>query len=93
MKHDLQTISGLFRIPGLFISGEPYGTGHINDTYKVTFDQSGTRVNYIFQRINHNVFKQPAAVSPLIPLLIIFTCALGYNLANNSLKRVEYALL
>ncbi|MBR7103986.1 MAG: aminoglycoside phosphotransferase family protein [Lentisphaeria bacterium] len=62
MKHDLQTISGLFRIPGLFISGEPYGTGHINDTYKVTFDQSGTRVNYIFQRINHNVFKQPAAV-------------------------------
>jgi hypothetical protein len=28
----------------------------------VAFNQSGTLVNYIFQRINHNVFKQPAAV-------------------------------
>ena len=62
MKHDLATIAGLFRIPGLFVTAEPYGTGHINDTYKVTFDQCGTLVNYIFQRINHNVFKQPAAV-------------------------------
>ena len=57
MKHDLATIAGLFRIPGLFVAAEPYGTGHINDTYKVTFDQCGTLVNYIFQRINHNVFK------------------------------------
>ena len=62
MKHNLAQISGLFRIPGLFLEAAPYGTGHINDTYKVTFDQSGTRVNYIFQRINHNVFKQPAGV-------------------------------
>ena len=62
MKHDLSVISELFDLRGLFVSAEPYGTGHINDTYRVTFDQSGTKVNYIFQRINHNVFKQPAAV-------------------------------
>ena len=62
MKYDLSKIAGLFRMHGLFVSAEPYGTGHINDTNKVTFDQSGTRVNYIFQRINSNVFKDPAAV-------------------------------
>ena len=62
MKHDLSKIAGLFRMHGLFVSAVPYGTGHINDTYKVTFDQSGTQVNYIFQRINHNVFKKPGDV-------------------------------
>ncbi|MBQ7209115.1 MAG: aminoglycoside phosphotransferase family protein [Lentisphaeria bacterium] len=62
MKQDLSTIAGLFRMHGLFVAAEPYGTGHINDTSKATFDQSGTPVHYIFQRINHNVFKDPAAV-------------------------------
>ena len=62
MKYDLSKIAGLFRMHGLFVSAEPYGTGHINDTCKVTFDQSGTQVNYIFQRLNTNVFKRPQDV-------------------------------
>ena len=62
MKQDLSAIAELFRIHGSFVSAVPYGTGHINDTSKVTFDQSGTRVNYIFQRINANVFKDPEGV-------------------------------
>ncbi|MFZ4717720.1 MAG: phosphotransferase enzyme family protein, partial [Chthoniobacterales bacterium] len=40
----------------------PYGSGHINDTLAVTFSQSGTRVRYILQRINHRIFKDPAAL-------------------------------
>ena len=62
MKHDISAVLSQFDIPGLFVSAEPYGTGHINDTYKVAANQSGTPVNYIFQRINHNVFKQPELV-------------------------------
>jgi hypothetical protein len=57
--HDLHTISGLFDLRADFISATPYGTGHINDTYCVWLDQAGLRIRYIFQRINHNVFKQP----------------------------------
>ena len=59
---DLQRIAGRFQFHGQFVAAEPYGTGHINDTYAVTFDQAGSRVRYILQRINHNVFKDPAAL-------------------------------
>ena len=51
---------GNFRFMAEFLSAEPYGSGHINDTYCVVFDQAGTTIRYILQRINHNIFKQPA---------------------------------
>ncbi len=48
-----------FRLAGHFTGGEPYGSGHINDTFAVTYDQGGTRVRYIFQRLNSRVFRDP----------------------------------
>lgn len=51
-----------FRIDGSFLEGVPFGSGHINDTYVAVYDQDGTRVRYIVQRINQNVFKNPAAL-------------------------------
>jgi hypothetical protein len=62
MKHDIGAISAQFRILGQFIDGAPYGSGHINDTYAVIFDQGGTQVRYILQRINHLIFKNPPAL-------------------------------
>jgi hypothetical protein len=61
-KHDIRAISQNFVIHGDFIAAEPYGSGHINDTYKAAFNQGGTFVHYIFQRINHNIFKNPVAL-------------------------------
>jgi len=61
-KHDVRAIVGHFQIAGEFLEAAPYGSGHINDTYCVVFDQGGTRVRYIFQRINHSIFKQPVAL-------------------------------
>lgn len=61
-KHDVRAIARQFQISGEFVSAEPYGSGHINDTYCVVFDQGGTRIRYIFQRINHKVFKDPVAL-------------------------------
>jgi Ser/Thr protein kinase RdoA (MazF antagonist) len=51
-----------FPIYGDFISAAPYGSGHINDTYAVAFNQAGASLRYIFQRINHEIFKDPAAL-------------------------------
>ena len=51
-----------FQIYGEFLGAEPYGTGHINDTYCAVFNQGGAPVRYILQRINHNVFKNPVAL-------------------------------
>jgi hypothetical protein len=48
-----------FDILGDFVSALPYGNGHINDTFVAIFDQGGTAVRYILQRINDNVFKNP----------------------------------
>src|SRR4051812_33360690 len=62
LKHDVRTVSRQFRIHGEFVSAVPYGSGHINDTYCAAFDQGGSPVRYILQRINHNIFKNPAAL-------------------------------
>lgn len=51
-----------FAIPGDFVGAEPFGSGHINDTYAATFDQGGTRVRYILQRVNHQIFKDVPAL-------------------------------
>jgi aminoglycoside phosphotransferase (APT) family kinase protein len=62
VAHDLRAVARQFQIAGDFQQGEPYGSGHINDTYCVWFQQAGARVRYIFQRINHNIFKNPPAL-------------------------------
>jgi len=59
---DLRAVARQFQILGDFVGAEPYGTGHINDTYRVAFDRGGRPVRFIFQRINHRVFKNPVAL-------------------------------
>lgn len=54
---DLATLSGVFRLPGQFKSGAPYGSGHINDTFAITMVEGGASVRYILQRINHRIFR------------------------------------
>jgi hypothetical protein len=62
LRHDVKSIGSQFQIFGEFITAEPYGSGHINDTYCATFRQGGATVRYIHQRINHKIFQQPVAL-------------------------------
>jgi len=50
----IEEIVSQFRVQGKMISARPFGSGHINDTYRVVTD-IGT--NYLLQKINHLVFK------------------------------------
>ena len=50
-----QELFNAFQFSGDFISMSAYGNGHINDTYRVITSTN----QYIIQRINHYVFKQP----------------------------------
>ncbi|MGH7943427.1 MAG: phosphotransferase [Opitutaceae bacterium] len=59
---DLAAIAGAFPLFGHFRSGAPYGSGHINDTYVVVFDQAGAPVRYLLQRINERVFTNVPAL-------------------------------
>jgi hypothetical protein len=61
-KANLRRVAGQFRILGAFRDAAAYGSGHINDTYAAVYDQAGTAVRYILQRINHNVFRNPVAL-------------------------------
>jgi hypothetical protein len=59
---DLRAIGARFQILGAFVHAQPYGTGHINDTFAATYDQAGTVVRYIHQRLNAHVFREPDAL-------------------------------
>lgn len=50
------------------LSIKPFGTGLINHTWKVNYEGN----NYILQRINDNVFKQPLDITSNIGLLAAF---------------------
>jgi len=59
IQYDFGKIGKAFGIPGDFMLAIPYGTGHINDTFQATFNQSGSIIHYTIQRINTQVFKKP----------------------------------
>jgi len=62
---EAQAVGGVarhFEIGGEFRSATRYGSGHINDTYCIVFDQAGDEARFIVQRINSGIFKNPAAL-------------------------------
>jgi aminoglycoside phosphotransferase (APT) family kinase protein len=59
---ELAAVAAAFPLHGRFRSGAPYGSGHINDTFVVVFDQAGTQVRYVLQRINHRIFTDVPAL-------------------------------
>jgi Ser/Thr protein kinase RdoA (MazF antagonist) len=61
-RHDIRSVARNFQIPADFQCAEPYGTGHINDTYAATYSQGGREIRYIHQRINQKIFKNAVAL-------------------------------
>lgn len=57
-----ETIATEFDVPGRLVALEPIGTGNVNDTYRVILRTTFSEEQYILQRINRVVFKDPAAV-------------------------------
>lgn len=57
---NLKDLVKMFRFEGEFIYEEPFGCGHINDTYAVYYKMKfASPHRYILQRINQDVFKFP----------------------------------
>ncbi len=54
----MRTIASKFEINGQAESVAPFGTGLINDTYRVVTDKAGEgATEYVLQRINHAIFR------------------------------------
>jgi hypothetical protein len=56
---DLEDICAAFAVEGRWISSCPIPSGHINDTYCSKFEDGRRTIQYVNQRINHLVFREP----------------------------------
>jgi thiamine kinase-like enzyme len=56
MVPQLKEIFYLFKADGTFLNGEPYGNGHIHDTFRIETAEL-EKDDYIIQRLNNKVFK------------------------------------
>jgi hypothetical protein len=59
---ELHAIFSHFQIHGEMLRVEKLNVGHINETYAATYDQGGTRIRYLHQKLNRAVFRNPAGV-------------------------------
>jgi len=57
-----EAAASVFAIDGELVEATPYGSGHINDSYRAVFRQNGGQARYILQRINHRIFKNPVTL-------------------------------
>lgn len=59
----VSTIGDQFAVSGEFLLGEEIDSGHINTTYRVSYQQKdGSVQRFILQAINRQVFKDPSAL-------------------------------
>jgi hypothetical protein len=56
MGYNLNDIYSCFKTDGSFLKGEPYGSGHIHDTFRIETVEKDKN-DYILQRLNNKIFK------------------------------------
>ena len=56
MGYNLREIFEYFDADGTFFKGEPYGSGHIHDTFRIETVET-EKDDYILQRLNNKIFK------------------------------------
>lgn len=69
MHNDLIDVARAFTLSGRFIGASEIPNGNINRTYEVTFESDDGQENYIFQKLNTYVFKNPKEVMQNILLV------------------------
>lgn len=70
-SYNFRELSDNMCFEGDFVRAEPYGSGHINDTFAVYFENGPFR-RYLLQRINHNIFKKPDELMKNIESVTLF---------------------
>lgn len=55
-NQEIKSVIDAFALEGTLTECIPYGSGHINDTYRLTYD---TGKRYILQRMNKSIFTKP----------------------------------
>lgn len=58
-NREVMEVIGNFDFQGLLEECVPFGSGHINDTYRLTFRTADGTKRYILQKMNKNIFTKP----------------------------------
>ena len=58
----LTQVATAFNLEADFVDGQPHGHGLINDTFVINCQRAGAPLRYIFQRVNHHVFRNVPAL-------------------------------
>ena len=69
---ELSDILSNFSLAGKLVSCNPIDDGHINDTFKVTYEVYGKKLHHLLQRINTDVFKDPDALMANVDFVTSF---------------------
>lgn len=56
INREIKNITSAFVLEDNLTECIPYGSGHINDTYRLTYD---TGKHYILQKMNRSIFTKP----------------------------------
>ena len=56
INREIKNITSAFALEDNLTECVPYGSGHINDTYRLTYD---TGKHYILQKMNKSIFTKP----------------------------------
>lgn len=59
---EFDSVLAAFPLAGRLVSAAPHGNGHINETFLVVFADGGVTRRYIFQKVNHRIFKNVPAL-------------------------------
>ncbi len=86
MNYDLKEIFGYFTPDGTYLTGEPYGSGHIHDTFLVETKESN-KDNYILQRLNNKIFKNIPALQQNIERVTVHLRNKLLAVAGSDIKR------
>jgi len=89
-RYNFESIVNQFAIYGEFEGIEPYGGGHINQTYHSRWNQAGMRVHYIHQRINEKVFLKP---DELMENIVCVTRHIAKKMKNDGVEDASRRVL
>ena len=86
MDHNLKKIFEAFAADGTFLSGKPYGSGHIHDTFRIETSEKD-KDNYIVQRLNNKIFKNIPELQDNIERVTVHIKNKLINIPGSDIKR------
>ena len=62
VENTFMEICKAYRLPGEYVGHFKLKRGHINESFRVDLNEDGLEKSYLFQRLNHFVFKNPELI-------------------------------